>query len=251
MLGTQSLADVANWADSLRSETTYKQTMWYHFEKIDDDVQYIPHLHQLPEWQLKKGGVVMAILVAVDNLKSSKISIQEKTDSLKFLIHFVGDVHQPLHTGPPEDNGGVKHDLVWFGQPMSLHKVWDSGMIYSGHLGLFAKTKSFEEEAKAYASYLIKENSNKATDLDFDAEAWLMESMGFRKAAYDPTSETDQNLYQSRNLPVVDRRLYESGVRLGALLNSIYDNTPLTRAQDLWNRILKVTDPKEFMSLRP
>ncbi len=220
-------------------------------KKIEDDVTFIPHLRSLPEWQLKKGGLVMAILLAADNLKNAKISDQERTDTLKFLIHFVGDIHQPLHTGPPEDDGGVKHDLKWFGEPMSLHKVWDSAMMYGGHKDLFARIHSVPEEAQVYARYLMKKNASKPVSKDFDVETWLTESITLRKLAYDPTCETNQTLYQSKNLPVVDRRLYEAGIRLGALLNSLYDGSPQPQAQEFWSRILTVTNPKDFVSFKP
>jgi hypothetical protein len=251
LLGRESVADVASWADTLRSDGSYPQTNWYHFEKMDDGATFIPHIKQLPEWQLKKGGMVMAILVAVENLKSSSVSKREKSDTLKFLIHYVGDVHQPLHTGPAEDNGGVKHNLEWFGEPMSLHKVWDSAMMYGGHKDVLIGANSVSDESKMYAKYLIKQFAQKPVAADFDVERWLMESMSFRKAAYDPTCETDQDLYQSKNLPVVDRRLYEAGMRLGALLNAIYDGSPMNQAHDFWNRILTVTNPQDIISFKP
>jgi len=62
LLGGQSLADVANWADSIRSGGNYSGSIWYHFEKIPDGVNYLDNLRALPPWQQRKGGLVAAIL---------------------------------------------------------------------------------------------------------------------------------------------------------------------------------------------
>lgn len=50
--------------------------------------------------------------------------------AITFLVHFIGDVHQPLHVGWKDDLGGNKVKCTFFGKDTNLHSVWDSGMIY-------------------------------------------------------------------------------------------------------------------------
>ena len=50
---------------------------------------------------------------------------------MKLLVHFVGDLHQPLHLGKKEDKGGNDIDILWFGKKSNLHRLWDSDIIDS------------------------------------------------------------------------------------------------------------------------
>lgn len=115
LLGRETLADVATWADEVRSDGTYKQTTWYHFEKINDGISYIDNLKKMPEWQQKKGGVVMALLFCNQVLRDPQASNSEKKIALKLLVHFIGDIHQPFHSGRADDKGGVTIKTDWFG----------------------------------------------------------------------------------------------------------------------------------------
>ena len=65
----------------------------------------------------------------VKELKSRKTARDKQVFYLKLLIHFVGDAHQPMHMGQPDDRGGNSIKLYWFGQPTNLHRVWDEQLI--------------------------------------------------------------------------------------------------------------------------
>jgi hypothetical protein len=156
LLGDQTLDRVASWADDVRSQGTYRATVWYHFEKMSDGVSFLDSLRALPDWQQKKGGIVGAILMANEILRSNKATPAEKTDALKFLVHFVGDIHQPLHTGRPADNGGSKITVTWFGETTSLHHVWDTAMILTGHPDIVSLNELFEDSSDPYAEYLVE-----------------------------------------------------------------------------------------------
>ncbi|MGZ3723741.1 MAG: S1/P1 nuclease [Bdellovibrionales bacterium] len=234
LLGTDSLGDIANWADAARSSGKYTQTVWYHFEKIPDGLTFMNNLNALPDWQRKKGGTVMAILEANHVLRNSVVAVPEKIDALKFLVHFIGDLHQPLHSGRPEDNGGVKTDVAWFGTAMNLHRIWDSGMIGTGH----GELASAPDGGTAYANYLLVKFEREPVDLTMNVEKWLNESMSLRLAAYDLSYQSDQSGYQTRHLPEVDLRVYSAGVRIAALLNDIFAGMAIPASElDLQNKI--------------
>lgn len=244
LLGKETLSDVANWADSLKSTGQYKRAVWYHFEKIPDNLSYLENLAALPQWQQQKGGVVTVILEANRILRDSQATFEEKRDALKFLVHYVGDIHQPFHTGRPEDNGGVKIKVMWFGEESNLHRLWDSSMIYTGH-------KGFSDHD--YAQYLEQKFRNHRVRLKMDVEGWLNESLALREAGYDKIYETDQVKYQALHLPEVDQRIYEAGLRLADMLNDIFANAPIPASeQDLRIKIEEIIGKVErVISLKP
>lgn len=252
ILEGKSLAEVSNWADELRSSNTYRQTNWYHFEKVFDGVSYIDNLKAMPEWQQRKGGAIGAILVANEILRQPNSSRSARRDALKFLVHFVADLHQPLHSGRPEDKGGVEMMIEWQGSPMSLHRLWDSGMIRTGHPDYFTGPRSDDRASRFYSADLLKRFARQNIPQTLDPEIWLNESLALRNAAYDPTYKSDQRAYQATHLPTIDLRLYAAGTRLADVLNSVFSGAPISRQEkDLWRRIEAVVgDIYQVISFR-
>lgn len=226
LLGQQSLADVANWADTIKSGNTYQATHWYHFEKITDGFSYLKNLQSMPKEQRALGGVVQVILVCQEILRSPTATKWDKADALKFITHFIGDIHQPLHTGRPQDSGATKIQVTWFGTAMSLHGVWDYGMIETGHQDIIRPGMTLEQASLAYAQYLA--NGAQRARIVYQQtslETWLNESIKLRAQTYDQLYNKDQNRYQALNLPYLDARVLYSGLRLADTLNQIFAQT--------------------------
>ena len=227
LLNGQSLADVANWADTIKSGSTYQAAHWYHFEKIADGFNYLKNLKSMPRDQQALGGVVQAVIVCQDILRSPTASKANKVDALKFITHFIGDIHQPLHTGRPQDNGATKVPVTWFGTPMSLHGVWDYGMIETGHQDILHPGMTLEQASLVYAQYLAQTaQRNRVVYQQSSIETWLNESISLRAQTYDQLYNKDQARYQSANLPYLDARVLYSGLRLADTLNQIFAQTP-------------------------
>lgn len=252
-LAGKSMADVASWADSVTKDPRYPGSIWYHFEKMPDGASYLDNLRALPEWQRKKGGAVAAILAANDILRDPQATLRAQTLALKFLIHLAGDIHQPLHTGRPEDKGGVSLKIKWFGTSMSLHRVWDSGLILTGHPDLLPPGLSPRAAGTAYARYLAGHFTGQPVATEMDAEGWLNESLALRPSAYEPEYLTDQEQYQARHLEEIDRQVYAAGLRLARMLNDIAAQEPIpVRETELKNQIEIVTgDLQRYIRLRP
>ena len=70
----------------------------------------------------------------IATLKDKSKTTEEKKMAMRLLIHFVGDVHQPMHTARKEDLGGNKVNVTWFGQRSNLHRVWDEGLVENQQL---------------------------------------------------------------------------------------------------------------------
>ena len=249
LLDGQTLADVASWADSIRDEGIWAGSIWYHIEKIPDGASYLDNLRSLPPALQQKGGVVAAILVADATLRNPEASSAEQADALKYLVHCTGDIHQPLHTGRPVDKGGLDIPVTWFGTPMSLHKVWDSGLLETGHpewAGL-----AIDKAGAAFAADLIQRFSEQPANAERDVEGWLNESLALRAAAYDPIYNTDQEKYQALHLGEIDRQIYLAGIRLARMLNAIAAREPVpARETELWNQIEGILgDPRQIVRL--
>lgn len=241
LLKGQSLADAATWADSIKGDSTFNHASWYHFEKMQDGVPYMEHLNRLPADIRTKGGVMQAILLSQRVLESPTETTVEKEMALKFLVHFIGDLHQPLHTGRPEDKGGVKINVNWFNTPTSLHGIWDTGMIMTGHADLFQNQPPNADYSVIYARWLLQAFPNNVppNNTRDNPESWLNESLQQRPRAYDPTYNTDQAGYLQRNLPVVDWRVHTAGLRIADTLNRIFGRFPPAQVQMTFQRAIE------------
>lgn len=229
ILGSQSLANVSTWADGVRGSKKYRQTSGYHYEKMSDHQHYLEYLQRLPKSDLRRGDVTMAILHAHNILRDGSAPKAELADALKFLVHFVGDLHQPMHAGRAEDKGGNKVSVNWMGRKSNLHQVWDSGMMYTGHADIMSEGRSLVSSGHAYANYLEKNLGQTPIENDMDVEEWLDESVAMFPSAYDSALHNDQEAYQAEHLPVIDLRLFSAGLRLAEMLNDIYAKEPVPK----------------------
>ena len=253
ILPGKSMASVSTWADAARDKAEWSSTAWYHFEKIYEGKSYIQNLRDLPQTDRELGGVVAAILQAEKIFTSSSSTDVDKLNALKFIIHFVGDVHQPLHTGRPDDKGGNKIPRVWNGFKTNLHAIWDSSIIELGHEDIFPLADKASKE-DVYAPYLMaKFKDVKLTTAQLtDVSLWVDESLAMRPDAYTYMDENEED-YTHRFIEDVDARIYLAGVRLAAMLNQmvIKEKPPTARVQFL-AAIEKVTGSlSKFIFLSP
>lgn len=224
ILENDDFVEASTWADELRGDTKedWTHTLKYHFENIEDTDTYISYLQTDGKQYQEKGGAISAVVMSDMILRSNSSSASAKKYALKFLIHFVADIHQPFHTGRAEDNGGNKIDVNWMGFKMNLHQVWDTQIIALGHKDIL-KNNSREVQIKDYAAYLMKKfvamNLKNEPNLKYDD--WLEESLVFRPEAYQYKNE-DAQKYTKRFLDRVDARVYLSGVRMAYTLNRIF-----------------------------
>lgn len=213
ILKGQSLASVANWADLVKSDSEFAHTKPWHFVDIPDGDDYTDIDHH-------EGDVVSAITEMVTTLKSNGADALSKENALKFLVHFVGDIHQPLHVGRPDDRGGNDVRIVFEGRNSNLHQLWDSLMIMKSPM-----------DYAAYAQWLERSNAKElAPPYDIPSFAFstiIAEDMAARSDIYS-FSMTSQGpiqvstSYYQKNVDLMNRQLLKGGKRLSELLNSIF-----------------------------
>ena len=206
LLGQNSLAEVSNWMDEIRSDSTWNYTSDWHWVTIETGKTY----EESPK--NPKGDVIATLEKIISELKKHTLDQKTEVEYIKMLVHLVGDIHQPLHVGCCDDQGGNKVKVKWFGRETNLHSVWDSGMIDDTKLS-YSELAGFldEPDAATLAAW------QKKPLLD-----WAYESMSFRKQVYNIGDGNLSYKYSYKNLSLVYERLNQAGIRLAGVLNEIY-----------------------------
>lgn len=206
ILGGQSISMVSTWMDEIRSDSSYDYTADWHWVTIETGKAY----EQSPK--NPKGDVIATLERLTNELQSANLSLEKQGEYLKMIIHLVGDIHQPLHVGCCDDQGGNRVRLKWFREDSNLHRVWDSDMIDQTRL-------SYTELADAVQLASVDEISRFQKD---PIRTWAMESMSLRPHVYDIGDGKLGYDYSYRYFDLVKKRIAQAGVRLAAVLNLIY-----------------------------
>jgi hypothetical protein len=206
LLGQESLAMASTWMDDIRSDSTYNYASDYHWVTIETGQTYDQSKKN------SKGDVIMTIERLIGELKSGKLDRATEIKELKFLIHLVGDIHQPLHVGCCDDQGGNKVQVKWFGGNSNLHRVWDSDIIKGTKLSYTELAESLGTVDPATVKRL---QSTSVRD-------WANEAMSYRKKVYDIGNGNLGYAYSYHNLPLIRERLLTAGIRLAGVINEIY-----------------------------
>jgi hypothetical protein len=221
LLDGRTLADVAFWADEVRGRPEYEWTRPLHYVNVPRDATGVDVQRDCP------GGlcVVQAIIDAARGLRDPHRSTGQRAEALKFLVHFVGDVHQPMHVAYGDDLGGNRLPLKFFDQETNLHRLWDSGLLRrrlgGTHWRRLSRTLIRESDDTQVASW--------ASTLD--PVPWADESLQITRRIYrelprGPAAEALGEAYYRRNIDEVLRRLTMAGVRIAALLNTLLADGP-------------------------
>jgi len=224
--GNATLAQASTWADEIKSDPHWRIASPWHYITIEDDTDY-DHLPPVPAEPEQIHNVVDALQYFSAVLRDASADKKARTEALRFLAHFVGDVHQPLHVGRGDDRGGNDVRVDWFGASSNLHRVWDSEIIDHQHL-------SFTE----YTSFIDHVPPAQIEDWQDDSIlTWVQESKELRAAVYDfrggaLDTTLGQNYrdltvrlgygYAFRKKPIIEERLVQAGIRLAGLLNDIF-----------------------------
>lgn len=205
LLAPEQLAYVTTWADEIRSEPAWAKADPWHYASVPDG-QAIDATARNPA-----GDVLEAFSRFEKALGDRSAPRAERVQALKWIAHLVGDLHQPLHVGRSEDQGGNGVVVLWFGEPSNLHTVWDSTIIQHSEL-------SFTELAELvdHATEAEMRGWRAARPAD-----WAHESQELRAAVYSIGDRRLSWKYVHDHWPVVQRRILQAGVRLAATLERL------------------------------
>ena len=241
-----SLADVATWAD--RSRKKRKEESSWHYTNIEEGQWTYNAERDCPD----RACVTEKIHEFSGILVDRSTSLRERKDALKFLVHFVGDVHQPLHLGNLKDRGGGTLRFLYKGKVASLHYLWDGGLIDWGgeppQVGVAADSNAAVTQTrppKAWSLFpagvarsrrvggasLLKyaaRLNGRVSEVEVSTWSlstvsdWANESRSLAlKEAYNVDKADLSKAYIKRGQEIINLRLTQAGVRLAHLLNTI------------------------------
>ena len=204
------LAYLSTWPDEIRSDPRWYNANAWHYISIADDETF----DTVP--RSKNGDVLEALSRFEKVLRDPKSTPEAQWQALAFYIHFIGDLHQPLHVGRHRDKGGNTIRMKWFGERTNLHRIWDTHLIDSQKLSY---TEYVEFLDHVSDENILQWQSGTYTD-------WARESKALRPTIYGlgtrikTSQQTYTYLYKAR--PIIEKRLLQAGIRLANQLNKIF-----------------------------
>ncbi len=199
----------ANWMDQASHTPEYAGTLTWHYVNIPEGGGTADAVRP-PE-----GDLLTAVGRIVAGLKGGRLSPDEEAVALRMLVHLLGDMHCPMHTGRPGDRGGNDIAVSFFGEPTNLHAVWDTELVEAAHRW------SYTEWAEQIDRVTPAEQRGMAAGTP---EQWVEECHRLCEEIYRTTPAGDDLSYDyvAAAAPLIERQLLRGGVRLARLLDEIY-----------------------------
>jgi len=212
ILGNESLAMASNWADFVKSDTAYKYLNSWHYIDFKDGLSKNEFVSYLATDSATDAYTKLNFIIK--ELKKPTLTQEKKVMYLRLLVHIVGDIHQPMHTGRPEDLGGNKIKLSWFNQPTNLHAIWDDKILETQQLSYTEYTKAINFASPAQIASWQKE----------PIADWLFQSHQIAEKLYSEVAPDDKLSYRYTydHLSIVNNQLLEGGVHLAGIINQIF-----------------------------
>jgi len=216
------------WADNIKRVPEWIFSSAYHYVNIPPTSCDYSHIR---DCKVPSPGCVVSAISNYTTRMTSQ-TFQQAKDAFRFAVHFIADIHQPLHVGRSTDLGGNTITVNWFGRQTNLHSVWD-GSILQRRVSL-----DFEGDEKKFFNYLkgkmlIEPWKSKISDWQRCGrtkslpcpEEWAQESAVLAcRYCYDGAVNNTQltEAYYKRSLPIIEEQIVKGGVRLAATINSIF-----------------------------
>lgn len=214
ILGDESIALASNWADFVKSDTSFKYLNSWHYIDFDDTSLTATTMASKLKSDTATDAYVKLNFI-ISQLKNKKLSKGKQLMYVRLLIHIVGDIHQPLHTGRTDDKGGNTIKVSWFNQPTNLHAVWDEKLIDNQQLSYTEYTAAIDHptisQIKAWQGQPLS--------------TWIFQSYQLAKTVYAEIKQPDQKLsyrYSYDHIASLNEQLLKGGIRLAGLLNEIF-----------------------------
>jgi nuclease S1 len=217
-----TLAGVSTWADELRSSSpeAFRRTSTWHYVNTPEGSCRLERARDCKDGNCVLGAIETQRRILADRTQS----LAARRDALKFVVHFVGDVHQPMHANNHDDKGGndyqislrtplepeayARKDYVDGVMGTNLHSIWDYYLLASRGL-------AFEAYADRLATPWPPEQTFQGTP-----RGWAAESCGYiASQRIYPTSHTLDHRYLDAQRPLAEQRVRQGARRLATLLN--------------------------------
>lgn len=209
VLGKRGIVYESTWADEVRSDNKYAYSYQWHYQDLDANMTTadIQKLLNNPKAEGEH------LFFAIDTLTTRLKKDRNDAEALKFLVHFVADLHQPMHMGRKDDKGGNKVDFNWFGKKTNLHAVWDGMLIESEKMSYSEFSHYLQDKFEPR-----KAEIKKCTELQSIEAGYAAQNAIYK---YDMT-DTSNYHYVYHFAGIRDEMLYRGGIQLANMLNAIY-----------------------------
>lgn len=228
--GRRTLGEIANWADEIKDYEWGKRRASWHYDDIP--------LCAAPDYaRYCRGGRCASAQLArhIQVLGDPRARLQARNEALKWVVHLIGDIHQPLHAANRGDRGGNKVQVTFFGQrdnppygSLNLHAIWDVRMV--------SRLIADRGGERAFVSAPIAGTDRRAWEQGSISD-WIAESHALalgRVYAPLPVAAScgdriagvvaiDQSYYV-KAAPVIDIQIRKAAVRLARVLNEVLGN---------------------------
>lgn len=202
LLGSMSVDTAANWMDIMKGNADYDFMRTWHYADFPKGQPYVSSNNE---------NIVNRLILTYSELRHKKTlcTDQIRTD-LYIMLHLMGDLHMPLHTGYDDDLGGnkitVQYDSI---KTHNLHRFWDEDII--------SLTKITDEDCYQFYNQQL---SDSLRDVDF--VGWMEDSRSLLNGVYDFAGFKLSEDYLQKNKIVVKKQLLKAAVRLAFVLNKIF-----------------------------
>lgn len=201
----KDLAALGLWPDQIRSLPAWRHSDPWHYMNSANDESL--RMHRTPA----TGDVLWAIEYFDERLRNHDLEFRERADALKFLVHFIVDIHQPLHVGLESDRGGNAIAVQLGGRQTNLHSLWDSDII----------ALQADPWAAYVASVAALAAANRVAWSTSAPRDWAAESKALRPLVYGFDGQPGA-AYLRQAGRVIQRRLGQAAVRLAVTLNRVF-----------------------------
>lgn len=212
LLPRGSLAQASTYADEMRSDPS---TFWrktaspWHYVTVPEGQNYVNVGAPV------EGDAVTALSHFKSVLLNDASTAEKKRLALRFIVHIIGDLHQPLHAGNGTDRGGNDEKLQFFWHDSNLHRVWDSEMLDQ-------RKMSYTEWTEQLNRQITPQNIRQWASVD--PFVWIQESIEIRDTIYPEEGAELSYDYLYNHLPIATERLQMAGIRIAMYLNHIFDS---------------------------
>lgn len=213
LLQGQKMEDVASWADDVaHDDPHYRNTAPWHFLDMRSGLNYAQFKQAVLSQH--QPNLYTAILKSKNDLANKQLSIEKRQEALKFLIHLVGDAHQPMHVSREEDKGGNAIELTFDGRNTNLHALWDSGLLDRDRK---SNEKTVRDCDKATNDEIKKWQQD-------DPMTWLWESYQISSKLYAEVGNGSKlnDQYYKQHIGIMQKRIDQAGIRLAGIINAIF-----------------------------
>ncbi len=245
LLNSQDISEAALFPDKVRHMPGFEYTAGWHYIDAQDDPPRQCGVNIKRDCAMQGGCIVSAIVNQTARIMNASTSAADKGQALRFLLHFVGDIHQPLHT-EAEDRGGNGIDVLFGKKHTNLHAIWDTDiLIKHAGKGNDEKANALTWAKKIYAADKDHSGSlaaechdlGKAADCSLawadEANQWICDYVLKDDVAGVQGGKDLSMAYYDGAVPVVDLLIGKAGRRLAAWVNALALSASQTTAGGL------------------